>query len=677
MNDVLNTLACALGPLRTSELLDLLPSDSGVELWALDDFMGALQRFVIGDGEAQGYAFSHPRLGDYFYDRLAKAGRAQNQELRFVSWGLACLDQLDRHLSTSAEVPTYLLHYLRPHMERAGSNAEAFLALASKAWASAWERLDRGSYTGFLADLDRVREIARRENSLRAAQGKRLPFMAAEIRCALCASSIATLAAEMSIGLLKALIAQEIWSPAQAIAYATRIPDARSRLRGLFELTAAMAQAYRPLAVAAALTETRALLANKAGRAVVYEVLHGLSRPAEPNSSPTETARLFEAVGQLARQGLAPPQQRWIIDTVAECALLRGGPLEQVATVLRALLPLLDEPVATDARLAADAALRELVASPDDADISMAVERLSLLRAALEDGGDDDAEPWLTEALRAGLKVLTAVAVTGATPPEAALDLALVCGRYVPTADVIASIESLAPKLTPRHLDELLGDMARWPRAADRLNCLTVLLYRVPTEARARVTLALTVALRDARLPAADISRHLQLAANALSTDEVAASLDQTADALTPADRIALCGALARARPEADLRAHLADCALGAMAQLSNIDERLDAIVALLDLLQPPGSSDSFEPWRPALERRSLALPIRQVLLLGKPSRAEAWATVQRLVQALSPMRPDAPYFGLLNRMAVAARLNDARLMRWWTGRRRARWRHR
>src|SRR5262249_44991808 len=39
VNDVLSVLACALGPLRTSELLELVPSS--VELWALDDIMRA------------------------------------------------------------------------------------------------------------------------------------------------------------------------------------------------------------------------------------------------------------------------------------------------------------------------------------------------------------------------------------------------------------------------------------------------------------------------------------------------------------------------------------------------------------------------------------------------------------------------------------------------------------
>ncbi len=309
-NDVFNVLACALGPLLTSQLLELLPPERPLDVWALEDVLEDLKRFVIGDGDEQGYAFSHPRLGDYFYELLQAAGRAEAHEARFVSWGLRCTQALETQ-GVAYQAPVYVLQFLRRHMDRARCEARAFQVLSSTIWARAWERLDRGSYTGFLSDLSVVQQIVSTESGKLAATGAVSPFTATELRCALCYSSIVTLAGDLSVPALTAIVSKQIWSAAQALAYATNIPQRHSRLATIFELATLVDEAYVPLALAAAVTETRSLCGSEDGRAVVKNFVEELGYGVDAMKSASQLARKIDAVNRVARQ-LPAPDSHWL-----------------------------------------------------------------------------------------------------------------------------------------------------------------------------------------------------------------------------------------------------------------------------------------------------------------------------------------------------------------------------
>jgi hypothetical protein len=662
VNDVLNTLACALGPLPTSALLDLLPPDSSVNLWALDDVMHALRRFVIGDGDRQGFAFSHPHLGDYFYERLSKAGRAYAQEQRFVTWGLSCLDELERGLREPEKVPDYLLHYLRLHMERAGSDAENFISLASHAWVSAWSRSDRGSYVGFINDLTRVREKVAGDDLTAASEGRPLPFLAVEIRCALYLSSIATLAGGFSVGLLKILIRRDLWSPEQGIVYASRIPDARSRLRSLYELSATTSTEYRPLAEAAALAESRDLLASDEGRLVVSSVLHDLSKPIEPNSSVYQTAQLFQAAGNVARRGLAPDDQQWMLETLSDSALQDVGTRAQSTAVRRRLAPLVDEPFATNLRNAADSALNRLAGRTEGSGLPVAAEALSLLCTALDNEEDTGKPPLLSAALRAGLKTLTAVTVTGSMSLDEALDLMLACWRFVPRDDVLQSLQLIAPALEDRQLDRIVQSTSTGSATTTSLDCLAAILEQSEKISRQRIASELINRLQGAPLSALETSHYLELVTEFIDVDALASRLAATAETSTSADQIALYGGLARAyQHSSEKLSLLADRALAAIAQLSTTEECLDAMVCLLDGLQPTGATDSFEPWRPDQEKRPLLPAIRQILQIARPAPAQVRKTAQHLLQSLEAQGEiTATADSLRSRIAFIDRLDNA-----------------
>src|SRR5215831_16846654 len=62
----LDLLSCAMGPLRLDDLQHLAPTGTALRSHDITNALGYLGRLVIGDGQQQGFVFSHSLLGDYF-----------------------------------------------------------------------------------------------------------------------------------------------------------------------------------------------------------------------------------------------------------------------------------------------------------------------------------------------------------------------------------------------------------------------------------------------------------------------------------------------------------------------------------------------------------------------------------------------------------------------------------
>ena len=152
---LLNLLACALGPLSREDVLHLAPPEVRLTTWTLGEALCPLNRLVIGDGQHQGFAFSHPRLGVYFYEELTPTER-QAMERRFRSWGETTLKALNEGQLPPERASAYLVQYYAAHLERSGCDAEAFSALVSDGWRRGWEALEAGAYAGFLNDVERA-----------------------------------------------------------------------------------------------------------------------------------------------------------------------------------------------------------------------------------------------------------------------------------------------------------------------------------------------------------------------------------------------------------------------------------------------------------------------------------------------------------------------------------------
>ena len=232
---ILNLLTCALGPLTQKDVRHLAPPEANLTTWMLDETLRPLARFIFGDGRKQGYTFSHPRLGNHFYEKLSEHER-QAVESRFLNWGKETLAALDEGQLAPEKASVYLVQYYGAHLERVKSSVETFQSLVSKGWQRAWYRLE-GAYGGFLNDVHRVWRAAEQANKTAAKNGKVVPYLGIEVRCALYQVSINSLATNIPPFLLLLLVKQKVWTPMQGLAYARQIVDVENRAEILGKLT--------------------------------------------------------------------------------------------------------------------------------------------------------------------------------------------------------------------------------------------------------------------------------------------------------------------------------------------------------------------------------------------------------------------------------------------------------
>ena len=231
VREVLNLLAAALAPLQQNDLLHLSP---GLDTWALEEALRPLARLVVGDGRAQGYIFSHPRLGQYFWERLSHAER-DALERRFLAWGMGILNDLQAGTVPPRSVPPYLVRSLGHHLARAKAAPEEWLQLADGMWAAAGEALE-GAYGLFVYDVERVWRACAAADAQKAVRDELAPHLGGEIRCALIEASLHSLAGNLPPALVAELVRSGIWQPRQALTYVRQMPDASARAEALAAL---------------------------------------------------------------------------------------------------------------------------------------------------------------------------------------------------------------------------------------------------------------------------------------------------------------------------------------------------------------------------------------------------------------------------------------------------------
>ena len=217
---VLNVLACSLGPSTQDDVLHLT-RQVGLTSWGLEEALRPLDRFVIGDGKVHGYVLSHPRLGDYFEERLS-ASEQQVWQQQFLDWGKETIQTLEQGTLAPTKAPAYIVQYYGAHLEQAHASAETLLTLVCQGWSKAWEALE-GSFAGFLNDVERAWKAAERENEQAIAKGDVAPRIGDEIRCALVRASITSLAANLPVELIVQLVKYKKWTFQQGITYARLI----------------------------------------------------------------------------------------------------------------------------------------------------------------------------------------------------------------------------------------------------------------------------------------------------------------------------------------------------------------------------------------------------------------------------------------------------------------------
>uniref|UniRef100_UPI002ACD9CC5 hypothetical protein n=1 Tax=Chloroflexus sp. TaxID=1904827 RepID=UPI002ACD9CC5 len=230
---VLNLLATALGPLRKEDLLVLADPSAGLDSWTLEDSLRPLARFVVLSGD--GYVFAHPRLGEYFWNKLTPNEQRKMEE-RFLSWGRDVLAKLQSSALSPQQAPPYVVRYYRIHMERAGLPLSDLRPLVETyAWAQAWEMLE-GALGSYLSDVQAVWKRASEENCCAAERNDHTPYLGLEIRCALIEASVHSLAANLPTALLAALVKHGMWTMPQALVYLRQMPHENHRAEALVAL---------------------------------------------------------------------------------------------------------------------------------------------------------------------------------------------------------------------------------------------------------------------------------------------------------------------------------------------------------------------------------------------------------------------------------------------------------
>lgn len=548
VNDLLNTLACALGPLGNGELIALLPPESPLDLWALEDTMQVLRRFVVGDGRSQGYVFGHPRLGEYFFSRLQDAGRALRHEQRFVDWGLRCLREVAAGERSPGEVPSYVPQFLRRHMARVASPAAQVAVLISPTWKRVWEPLDGGSCDGFLTDVSEAQAVVSREAALMARAGRDSPLPAAELRAALYASSIATLAASTSVQLLMLLMVRGVWTAAQAIAHASRIPLQLQRCATLAWLGAVMDAAFQPLGWAALLLELRRLGEAEQGSVDWAE----LGARLQPETGYQESTAAFAArlafVAQASRQ-LENESRDGVCRML--CALVRACPDPGLATaeLLRRQPWIADAVVIEPDR---QLRLRPAHAAADGASLDdpQAQVRLNVLQGLL--AGPLPA-PLRVHVVEASLKCALALALpmaTGAAPGSAraalAIDQVLALAVWLP--DEAAGLTRRVGRLMDGGQLDALQQITAACEQETRLQHLLALVE--VSQGRAACGEAFAAFVSQPALAVDVALAALVQATPALERGTLASVLDVLATRSTPQALIIALDRVARARPQ-------------------------------------------------------------------------------------------------------------------------------
>ncbi len=449
VQDVLNLLACALGPLSQEALLALAAPEHRLSTWALKETLLPLQRFVLGDGRQQGYTFSHPRLGQYFYEQLSKAERQATEE-RFLKWGQQTLAALNAGQIAPGQVPAYLLQNYGAHLVRAGASAEALLALISHGWHRAWEAME-GAYAGFLSDVACAWQATEQADKTAIAAGQSAPYLGEEVRCALCQASINSMAKHLPGELLLALVKSGLWAPAQGIAYARQVPDTRQRAQVLVDLTRLLEEplqgelAHEALELVLTVShgvrrsELLARLLPCLPADLQQQQLHNALEAARASSTLTDRANMLLALAP----ALAEPLQEQVLQEILDTTRALAHPTHR-ARVLAALVSMLPEN-----------------------------NRANIWQMALEAAGQIDDEGHRAQ-------VLASLAPT--VPEEFKRHLLLMTTSMQSQTNRARVLVALAPALPDERKQQILAAIQALPTRDDRLPLLLDLIPALPVD---------------------------------------------------------------------------------------------------------------------------------------------------------------------------------------------------
>lgn len=287
-------VASAFGPLSKTDVLAVAKSN-GLTKFRLSDISRTVGRFVIGDGESRGYTFSHPRLGYYFFELLDK-DEQQAWNGFYVQHGMQTLQTLrnnPQNLWPSEEIypHAYTVQHYVSHLERASAKRSVFYDLICQEWAQAWEIL-RGTYDGFLRDVERVWQQAKDETD----PEQRIVM---QIKCALCQSSVVGLSSNIPAQLLASATLSGVLTQSQALALLRQNTNQKQKLLTIEVLLNEMSRDSR--FVLQLLDDARAIEHSSSRARMLAILAPHLPQPQQFYEEALEVTRTIEDRGSRAR----------------------------------------------------------------------------------------------------------------------------------------------------------------------------------------------------------------------------------------------------------------------------------------------------------------------------------------------------------------------------------------
>ncbi len=228
VSTVLNLLSGALGSLKTNDLCTLAPE---LKSRYIADALEVLGRFIIGNNEKQGYTFSHPKLGQYFWESLPPQEQKKVEQC-FLDWCEQTLNDFisgERTTTKKGQIPAYVITNYTAHLLRASQPIDKFLPLVQhNAWAQAWFALE-GAYGGYSQDVQRVWEQCRILDRQAIEDAGKAPYIGQQIRCGLIEASLHSLAGNIPAELIPILVQQGIWTLPQTWVFIRQMPDEKQK----------------------------------------------------------------------------------------------------------------------------------------------------------------------------------------------------------------------------------------------------------------------------------------------------------------------------------------------------------------------------------------------------------------------------------------------------------------
>jgi hypothetical protein len=196
------------------------------------------------------HALYHQSLKDWLLSDPRYCLDRKRAEQRLVEH---CQQELEAYGSSAAigvgplpEGMRYAIRFYGAHLDTLQSPPAPFAQLVTRRWYDLCLQAT-GIASGFLEDVKRAWRSAQRANEAAVREGKPAPFLALEVRCALCQASVQSLSRSLPIDVVIHLVRRGRRTPEQALEEARHLLHPNTRIQGLVALADGGGRQVRPV----------------------------------------------------------------------------------------------------------------------------------------------------------------------------------------------------------------------------------------------------------------------------------------------------------------------------------------------------------------------------------------------------------------------------------------------